>query len=214
MRFLLGFALLLTFAPSAEASALYLVTIDTSSLTGTAGSLDFNFAPGLFTTQDASLQILNFSTDGTINGPAQTIGDVTGSLPGPLTFDNQTIYNDYFEGFTYGTEIKFDVDLYGPALDSPDGTSASGSTFAFSMFSDPAGTIPVLTADTIFGVAFNVNVNLDGSTTVASNSMESGIAAAPEPGTLIALPCGALLYAWARARRGRDSSAYETRYRA
>lgn len=31
-----------------------------------------------------------------------------------LTFDNDTGYNDYFDGFTCGTTISFDVSLYGP----------------------------------------------------------------------------------------------------
>ena len=48
------------------------------------------------------------------------------------------------------------------ALSTPDGVSTSGSAFAFSMFSDPAGTIPALTTDTTDGFALTVGVNLDG----------------------------------------------------
>ena len=85
-----------------------------------------------------------------------------------LTFDNGTGFNDYFEGFTFGSTLSFQVSLYGPAFSSPDGTSTSGSTFAFSMFSDPAGTMPALTTDTTDGFAFTVDVNLDGTTTVTN----------------------------------------------
>ena len=81
-----------------------------------------------------------------------------------LTFENGAGFNDYFEGFTYGSTLSFDVSLYGPSLSAPDGVSTSGSTFAFSMFSDAAGTIPTLTADTINGFAATVEVNLDGTT--------------------------------------------------
>ena len=42
----------------------YDVTVFTSSISGTAGSLDFNFDPGPLVTQAASLQISDFSTDG------------------------------------------------------------------------------------------------------------------------------------------------------
>jgi hypothetical protein len=173
----------------AMAGAIYDVTVDSSSIAGTAGSLDFNFNPGPLVTQSASLQVLNFTSDGTLAGncPCGT-GDVSGQLPGILTFDNGTAFNDYFDDFTYGTTISFEVSLYGPALDSPDGVSTSGSTFAFSMFSDAGGTIPVLTSDTTDGFAFTIDVNLDGSTTPANYSPQttvilSGANTVPEPGS-------------------------------
>ena len=92
-----------------------------------------------------------------------------------MTFDNGTAFNDYFEGFTYGSTLSFQVSLYGPALSSPDGTSTSGSTFAFSMFSDAAGTMPVLTTDTTDGFAFTIDVNLDGTTTVTNFSAQTTV---------------------------------------
>jgi hypothetical protein len=160
----------------------YSVSADTSSISVTMGSLDFNFNPGPLTTQAASLQILGFSTDGSL-GSSSTVGDASGALPGTLTFDNATAFNDYFQTIKFGSNLTFDVSLYGPALSSPDGVSTSGSTFAFSLFSDPAGTIPVLTTDTTNGFAYTVDVNLDGSTT-ATNFLTSGpIAYTPEPGS-------------------------------
>jgi len=161
------------------------VSVDTSSLNGTAGSLDFNFNPGTFVTQPASLQILNFSSDGALAGSPSVTGDVSGTLPGTLTFDNGSALNDYFEGFTFGNVLMFGVSLYGPALSSPDGTSTSGSSFGFSMFSDPAGTIPALTSDEVDGIALVVSVNLDGSTTLTNfssqTSVESVVSPVPEP---------------------------------
>jgi len=168
----------------------YGVTVDTSSIFSTAGSLDFNFNPGPLVTQAASLQILSFSGDGSLAGGPSLIGDVTGALPATVTFDNGGGFNDYFEGFTYGSTLTFQVYLYGPALSSPDGTSTSGSTFAFSMFSDSVGTIPVLTSDTIDGFAFTVDVNLDGTTTVTNFSPVTSInpvSAVPEPGGVVLL---------------------------
>ncbi len=166
----------------------YDVSIDTSSVSGDAGSLDFQFNPGPFVTQDASLQILNFSSGGTVAGSPILTGDVSGALPGTLTFDNLTGFNDYFEGFTFGSTLSFQVSLYGPALSSPDGISTSGSAFAFSMFSDPGGITPVLTFDTSDGFASVINLNLDGSTSVSNYSDQTSIApegaAVPEPTTL------------------------------
>jgi PEP-CTERM motif len=175
----------------------YDVTVNTSSISGTTGSLDFNFNPGSLVTQSASLQILDFSSNGTLAGSPELTGDVSGALPGTLTFDNGTGFNDYFEGFTFGSTLSFDVSLYGPALSSPDGTSTSGSTFAFSMFSDAGGTTPTLTSDTTDGFAFTVDVNLDGSTTVTNYSAETSVVAAsgpvgavPEPGNVALIGLG------------------------
>lgn len=170
--FTLG-VLILVFSRLTAASSgpvTYSVVINTSSISGTVGSLDMNFNPGLLATQAASLRIVNFGGNGTLAANAAVIGDVSGALPGALTFDNGTPFNDSFQGFTYGSTILFSFTLFGPALSSPDGVSTSGSTFSFSMFSDAAGTQPVLTTDTTDGFALVVNVNLDGTTTVTNFS--------------------------------------------
>jgi|SRR5947209_345809 len=75
--------------------------------------------------------------------------------------------------------FRSNLSLFGPALDSPDGVSTSGSTFAFSLFSDPLGTVPVLTSDTVNGFGYVVDVNLDGTTTVTNFLRGSSVA--PEP---------------------------------
>ena len=199
-------AAFLCFASMASAAPItYDVTVDTSSILGTAGSFDFNFNPGPLVTQPASLQILDFTSDGVLAGSPALTGDVAGALPATLTFDNGTGFNDYFEGFTFGSTLSFQVSLYGPALSSPDGTSTSGSTFAFSMFSDAAGTMPALTTDTTDGFAFTVDVNLDGTTTVtnfsAQTTVEPATPAVPEPGTLPLMAVGIGLWLAFRFRR-------------
>jgi hypothetical protein len=195
LRFIASLLWAASFASAAPIT--YDVIVDTSSVSGTAGSLDFNFNPGPLVTQAASVQILGFSSDGALAGSPTLTGDVSGLLPGTLTFDNGTAFNDYFEGFTYGNTISFDVSLYGPALSTPDGVSTSGSTFAFSMCSDSAGTIPTLTTDTTDGFAFTVDVNLDGSTTVTNFSTQTGVvpqggSAVPEPNSLGLVLLGAM----------------------
>jgi hypothetical protein len=194
-------------SPASAAPVTYDVSVDTSSISGTAGSLDFNFNPGPLATQPASAQILDFSSNGTLAGSPVLTGDVAGALPATLTFDNGTAFNDYFEGFTYGSTLSFQISLYGAALSSPDGASTSGSAFAFSMFSDPAGTIPALTTDTANGFAFTVGVNLDGTTAVANSSAPTTVTpvtpTVPEPGTLplMAAAIGLWLAFRLRARR-------------
>ena len=192
--------LFLPLAPCAWADLItYDVTVDTSSIAGTAGSLDLNFNPGPLVTQAANLRILNFASNGTLPGSPSLTGDVSGALPGTLTFDNGTGFNDYFEGFTYGSTLSFDVMLYGPALSSPNGTATSGSTFAFSMFSDAAGTIPALTTDLVNGFAATIDVNLDGTTTVTNFSPQTSITVVPEPSSVVLIATaialmGALLW--------------------
>jgi hypothetical protein len=183
-------------AAPAAADVLYSFSVDTSSISGTAGSLDFNFNPGPFTSQFAQADILNFATDGALSGSPALLGDVSGVLPSTVTFDNGSALNDYFQGFTFGSSLMFDVRLYGPAVNSPDGVSASGSAFAFSMFSDTAGTQPVLTTDTTDGFAATLQVNLDGSTTLTNSSSQTTVslaqAAVPEP---VGLPILAFVFA-------------------
>lgn len=221
LRFVLQVFVLIGCTSTGYADIMYQVNVDTSSISGTAGSLDLNFNPGPLVTQSASLQILNFASDGTLvtgscvsGGPCLT-GDVSGTLPGTLTFDNGTAFNDYFQGFKFGSTLSFKVDLYGPAITSPDGTSTSGSTFAFSMFSDSAGTIPALTTDTTDGFAFTANVNLDGTATVSNFSSQTSVtplvASTPEPagvvlfGTTIAL-MGAMFWFKRRTSQGRTNT--------
>ncbi len=128
-------------------------------------------------------------------------------MPSTLTFDNGTGFNDYFDGFTYGSTLSFDVSLYGPAFSSPDGVSTSDSAFAFSMFSDAAGTIPALTTDTTDGFAFIVNVNPDGSTSVTNYSgqttVESQPSVTPEPNPFLFIATGLVILAVMGCRRGR-----------
>jgi PEP-CTERM motif-containing protein len=197
-----AFVALFSLVAASAASAgpiTYHVSVDTSSIAGTDGSLDFNFNPGPLVSQAASLQILNFASDGTLAGGPQTFGDVNGGpLPSTLTFDNGGAFNDYFEGFTFGSLLTFDISVFGPALTSPDGTSTSGSAFGFSMFADADGTIPVLTSDPT-GLAMRIDVLRNGTTAVTSFSRVTDVAV-PEPGTLLLLATGLIGYGSARLR--------------
>ena len=192
-RILILAILCLCFVGVASAdSATYLISVNTSSIAGTSGSLDFQFNPGAMS-QAADAQVLGFTSNGSLGAPSTT-GDASGTLPGTVSLDNGTAFNDYSAGFTYGSTLTFDVNLSGPALTSPNGTSSSGSSFAFSMFSDGSGTMPTLTSDTTDGFAVTIDVNLDGTTTLKnfSNETSAGLLATttPEPGTLLLMAAG------------------------
>ena len=187
MRPLILLVLFLASLPShaRAASVTYSAAIDTSALAGTTGSLDFNFEPGPFGSQPANVGILSFSGNGSPSGSPTMSGDASGSLPGDLLLDNGTGFNDYFQAFTFGSSVSFDIVLGGAALDSPTGYG-SGSTFAFSIFSDMDGTMPALTSDMVNGYAITVDINPDGSTTFR-NYTNSPTSITPE------LPTGALV---------------------
>jgi len=196
---------LLAGAPAWAGPITYHVSVDTSSIAGTAGSLEFQFNPGPLSSQPASLQILNFASNGTLAGAPQTFGDVSGGpLPSTVTFDNGGAFNDYFDGFTFGSSLAFDITLFGPALTAPNGTATSGSAFGFSMFSDPDGTIAALTSDPT-GLALRIDVLLNGTSSVTSFSPEAAVAV-PEPSTVLLTATVLLgLYAARMVRRQRAS---------
>jgi hypothetical protein len=165
-------------AGAARADIIYQVTVDTTPIQNTSGFLDFDFAPGN-NSQAAFIQVSGFSPGGALAGAPQVSGGVSGTLPGLLAIDNSTAFNDYFQGFNYGDSISFLITLGGPAIDSPNGTATSGSTFGFAMF-DATGSNPLLTSDPN-GNAFTIDVNLDGSATVNDFSANAQVALAAQP---------------------------------
>jgi hypothetical protein len=72
-RLFLLVRLLLSVVSLASADVVYEVTVNTSSISGTMGSLDFNFNPGPLVTQAASLQILDFMSHGTLAACAANV---------------------------------------------------------------------------------------------------------------------------------------------
>ncbi len=176
---------LLLFAVRAQASPVtYGIAVDTTMLAGSTGSLDFNFEPGPFAAQPATVQIRGFGGDGVPVGSALITGDASGSLPGTVQLNNSTGFNDFFQTFKFGSTLSFAIALSGPALTPPAGT-LSGSTFAFSVFSDAQGETPALTTDTLDGYALMVDINPNGSTSLVnyatSATVSTPMSTTPEP---------------------------------
>jgi hypothetical protein len=175
------------------ADVIYGVTVDTSSQSGNVGYIDLQFDPSSFTTQLANAAVTNFSTDGTLDTFGDdpfdgTSGDVSGTLPGTVSFDNGTTTNEYTQGMTFGNTISFNVDLSGPAIDLPNGDG--GGSF-FLTFYDPSG--DTLLTNSSNGAAFEVDINGDGSITPT-----------PEP-SMVLLLAGGLAAMAAFRRRTRAS---------
>lgn len=215
-RFFCAAAVLVLFAVLAPGAVragpiTYHVSVDTSSINGQSGFLDLQFNPGGNTAKLATATVTNFTPAGNLQplDPNNVQGDVTGSLPGPLALTNDT-FNDYFQGFTFGTSIAFDLTLSGPALDSPGGNF--GSSFALSLY-DSTGTLPLLT-NAVNGSVLTTNLNANGTTTAIPSPNAGGgppVAAAtpatsavPEPSSLLLLSMGSLSllgYGFSRKRR-------------
>ena len=157
-------ALVLFTAGSAFAApSTYNVTVDTSSLSATSGYLYFEFArdPNDSLTT-ATAQILNFTSDGTL-GAKTTTGtisgtNVSGTLPGAVTFKNTSQINDYNQAITFGNTISFQLVLTQNVVD-PNYTN----TFSMWLAQDALGATPLQTAS---GELFEANLYGNNTTGV------------------------------------------------
>ncbi len=174
----------------AHADLSFAVSANTSSLSGQSGYLDFQFNPGDSSALAATATVTNYVSTGGILAPSAILtGDAVGVLPGTLTLDNGTIFNDVFQGFTFGNTVNFTLTLSGPAVNNPGGTI--GSAFAFSLYAAD-GVTPLLTTDPNGSVA-TINLNADGTTSALTFAQSptdntpaasvSTMSAVPEPST-------------------------------
>ncbi|PMQ10687.1 NF038129 family PEP-CTERM protein [Janthinobacterium sp. AD80] len=101
----------------------YHVEIDTSAFSG-AGFLDFAFIAGNSPAPGASATLSNFS--GAFGALESLEGNVSGSLPGTLTFGNSGAYNDWFHNVTLGGKFAFNIVFGGDFLTT---AGSAGTTF-------------------------------------------------------------------------------------
>jgi hypothetical protein len=185
------------------------VSANTSSISGTLGSFDFQFNPGGLGSLAATATITNFQSNGTLVATApgvQFTGAVSGTLPGTVTLNNTTAFNAYTQNFNFGTTFIFDVTFSGPALDTPN-PSKPGSLFALDFFSarDAGGSNLLPGTDpNAPGAALVLNVNPNGTVTRSSGSssaVTTTLVNVPEPSTLLLLAAGVVAgAAWKRRR--------------
>ncbi len=150
----------------AFASYSYDFNVDTSSLLGQSGYLELQFNPGV-NPGVATATVSNFSSDAALGAIVLT-GDVTGSLPGTVTINNTTAWNDYFQAIAFGNTLHFSVDL----------TSTADNSFALSFYGAD-GVTPLLTSDPN-GFATIIDVNGSGPA-VTNLSNQVSVASTPIP---------------------------------
>ncbi|MGC1456622.1 MAG: NF038129 family PEP-CTERM protein [Nitrospirota bacterium] len=163
---LLVIAAIMFAATSAFADYSYNFDVNTSSISGQTGYLELQFNPGL-NPGVASAVISNFTSDAALGASILT-GDVTGALPGAVTINNTTGWNDYFQALTFGNGAHFTLNLAGSA-DNSFGLSFYGADGVTSLLtSDPSG------------FATTIDMNANGAA-INSNSSQVTVAATPIP---------------------------------
>jgi hypothetical protein len=191
-------------ATNLPASVIYEFTVNTSSLNGQSGFLDFDLAPGSVPAPSVTAIISGFSTDAAFN-PASiilTLPDATGNLSSTVVLDNATNFNDAFQPVTFGNFVDFEVTLSGPGINTPD---SNGTAFFFSLY-DSTGSVGLLTdspfndlagvtVDSTNGIVPYTNPQVPGGVSVAS------IAAVPEPATYSLVSLGLVAAGFVRRFR-------------
>jgi hypothetical protein len=208
----LGASLALGFLPAAQAASItYEVHVDTTSLSGTDGYLDFQFNPGGLDALAATATITGFNPyDATLIPPAMPTGDVSGELPGDVTLGNSGGFNDYFHGLTFGGQFSFFLTLAGDAL-SPASTPLGGTAFSLLLFGVD-GFTPLLTVDPDGRLA-SLQIGPTGAVGVETFARAQGgdpaatvteLTAVPEPTTLLLVASGASAGTLSATRRPRS----------
>ena len=196
-------ALLLACAvvPAHADTVTYSVTVNTSSQAGNGGYIDLELNAGSLGAQDITAVVNGFNGAVLIPGdPNNQASGTTGSLPGPLSFDNQT-GNDYFEALTFGNELSFLVTLSGDGV-STSGASTSNSGTIFQLEFLDSGQNNFLFSNDPNGIAAEIDVAADGTLSSAGQPGVS-VAATPEPATLSLVGLAGVLVRVAQRRKQR-----------
>ena len=135
----------------------------------------------------ATATITSFNVYGGSLGAATSGGDVTGSLPGAVTFGDSPTFNYVSQVLTYGNMLSFVLTVNGDAQ----------SSFNVGLFLDPVNSNPpplygslVLTFDSTGLAGYFVMPGPNGEAAPAFTIEQT--TAVPEPATLVLLSTGVL----------------------
>jgi hypothetical protein len=208
-------------AQSASADTLYQVTVDTTSLAGTAATLAFDFTDG--GPPSNQITISNLASDGTLGGSATT-GSVSGSSPGSFTLHDTVFFSELVQGVTLGKQLTFELDATtnGPSAGSLsdtlsffilDGSGVSNSASALSLITttDPTQANSLFTLQIDGSTSADVSIfSASPTVPVTFGPVTGPVTGVPEPDSLplLALALGMLAF-W--SLRGRQRAAPGTR---
>ena len=174
----------------------YRVEIDTRQFSG-AGFLDFAFIAGNSPAPGATATLSNFS--GAFGALASQEGNVSGSLPGTLTFGNSGAYNDWFHNVTLGGKFGFNIVFGGDFLHT---AGNAGTTFGVGLL-DASGTAYLGNANGNL-VQFELtplNGGIPASIAGSTYASIASISAVPEASEWMMLTGGLALIGFALRRR-------------
>lgn len=193
-------------ASASVISTNYHVHLNSSGLSGT-GWLDLQFNPGNDFAVGATATVRNFAGPLDASQSPQLSGDVSGSLPASVTFDNGSAYNDLFQAISLGSALDFDLTFTGDFLSH---AGSVGTSFALSLYGDDqlsllgnydpnSGSLMKidLTPPSSQGAAAAIDV-------IVSDAIAVQVQVIPEPGS-VALWAAGLLLVVATSRRGMKS---------
>jgi hypothetical protein len=118
-------------AGAAQAGPIYQVDLNTEAYAGTSGYIDFYLSRDVGA-PPSTITLTNFL--GAVQAmPAMVEGDVTGDLPGALSFGSTEGYNSYFQAVDFGGHFTFDIEFGGDFATTASGIS---SLFAATLYSE------------------------------------------------------------------------------
>jgi hypothetical protein len=172
-------------APSTSEASTYQVSVDTSTLNGSAASLAFDLTDSDVGV-DTTVVITSFATDGTL-GSAVVTGGVSGSLPGTVTLTDLDFLNSLEQGITLGDALSFTLEMTT--------ASSGGVPDAFSFFIlTPSGSASLVGTD-LAGDALLI-LEADGSpggSLSAASGTEPSVPVAATPAVAVPFPAALLL---------------------
>ncbi|MBI3433112.1 MAG: NF038129 family PEP-CTERM protein [Hydrogenophilales bacterium] len=149
------------------------VTVDTRSLSGQSGWLDFQFNPADGSAPAAAASLAAFSSDGGLAAAIPT-GDVTGTLAGTLVLGNSQFFNDWLQGYTFGSTLSFSININTPVPNA----SGSGTAFSLSLYDSSYNS---LLADPNWGASLVINANDNGAINVLAQTAPISLSTSPVP---------------------------------
>jgi PEP-CTERM motif len=173
----------------ARAGSVYQVNGDLSALSsGTSIILDFQFNPGVGSYDAATATVSDFTSSNLTLGAASPSGGGSGSLPGGITLDNSTGFNEVFQAASVGpgsASFQFTLTFSGAAISSPSPGATAGTSFGLGVLDSNFNPFVVYGSnDPVLLININAGDPTPVVSTVVTPPIEVSTASVPEPSSL------------------------------